>query len=64
MNKKLLLIAAIATCTIGAIAYIKNQPEPVTMCDSLMWQIAEAKTQAEKDYAEKRYTDICIDNRK
>lgn len=62
MNKKLLLIAAIATCTIGAIAYIKPRPEPVTMCESLLWKVAEAKTQDEKDFAEKRYKDICIDN--
>jgi hypothetical protein len=62
MNKKLLLIAAIATCTIAAIVYIKAQPAPQTMCESLLWKVSEAKTQDEKDFAEKRYRDICITN--
>jgi len=58
MNKKI-LITAIALLTIGSIIYIKTRPAPMSVCDSLLWKVIEAKTQAEKDYADKRWRDQC-----
>lgn len=60
MNKKTLLIIAIASLTISSIIYIKTRPEPVSMCDSLMWKMAEAKTQAEYNYADKQWQLVCL----
>lgn len=62
MNKKLILVTAIAACTIGAIAYIKTRPTPMTVCESLLWKMAQSKTQAEHDYAEKQWRSTCLTN--
>lgn len=65
MSKKAIIIGAIALAVTGAIAttiYIKNQPKPLTTCEILINKMLEAKTQDERDFAEKRWTDTCITN--
>jgi hypothetical protein len=60
MNKTIAIgiISALAI-SLGAIAYIKSRPEPVSVCDSLLWKIAEAKTEAEKSFAEQNWKNVC-----
>jgi hypothetical protein len=63
MNKKTtIIITAIALLTIGigSIVYVKTRPAPLTVCESLLWKMAEAKTQDEHDYAESRWRLVCL----
>ena len=62
MNKKAIIITAIAalTISIGAIIYIKTRLAPPSTCDFLLTKMLEAKTEAEYDFAMKRWTLICV----
>ncbi len=62
MSKKAVIITAIALAATGAIAgiYFATRPKPVSGCDILLTKMLEAKTQDERDFAEKRWTDTCI----
>ena len=63
MNKKAIIITVIALVTTGAIAttiYLVTRPKPVSGCDILLTKMLEAKTQDERDYAEKRWIDTCV----
>ncbi|MBD2319955.1 hypothetical protein [Phormidium tenue] len=63
MNKKAIIITAIAILTAGAIGviiYLNTRPKPVSGCDILLTKMLEAKTQDERNFAEKRWTDTCI----
>jgi hypothetical protein len=65
MNKKIILISAITvllTGSIGTLIYVKTRPEPVSMCDYLLGKMLDAKTFAERSYAEHRWTEACIKN--
>jgi hypothetical protein len=69
MSKKAILITAIALAATGAIAgiyiafHIATRPKPVSGCDILLTKMLEAKTQDERNFAEKRWTDTCITNK-
>jgi hypothetical protein len=52
MSKKAILITAIALAATGAIAGIY-----------IAFHMLEAKTQDERNFAEKRWTDTCITNK-
>lgn len=62
MSKKAILITAIALAATGAIAaiYLGTRPKPVSGCNILLTKMLEAKTQDERNFAEKRWTDTCI----
>jgi hypothetical protein len=62
MSKKAIIITVIALAATGAIVgiYISTRPKPVSGCDILLAKMLEAKTQDERDFAEKRWTDTCI----
>ncbi len=69
MSKKAVIIGAIALVTTGAIAgifiafHIATRPKPVppvSGCDILLTKMLEAKTQDERDFAEKRWIDTCV----
>jgi hypothetical protein len=63
MNKKTTIIItaiALSIIGIGAIVYIKTRPEPLTVCESLLLKMVEAKTQDEHDYAESRWRLVCL----
>lgn len=64
MSKKAILITAIALAATGAIAgiYLVTRPKPVSGCDILLTKMLEAKTQDERSFAEKRWTDTCVTN--
>lgn len=61
INKIILVVTAIITTgVIGTMLYMKPQPKPQSGCEILLTKMLEAKTQQERDYAEKRWTDVCI----
>ena len=63
MNKKIIIFASFALLFVGsvaAIAYVKTRPETMTVCDSLLWKVLEAKTQAEYNYADARWRSQCV----
>jgi preprotein translocase subunit Sss1 len=60
MNKKAIIITAIAIISIGAIAYIETRPAPLSNCDILLTKMLEAKTEAEHEFAYQRWLLICV----
>jgi hypothetical protein len=65
MNKKAIIVTAIAILTTGAIGtfiYRKTRPAPLTGCDVLLLRMLESKTQDERNYSEQRWTEACITN--
>ncbi len=62
MNKKAIIRTAIAIVFTGAAItiYIATRPKPLTDCEILLMKGLDAKSQAEKDYADKQWRDLCV----